>query len=329
MRNGPADANLPAVQGERVIGTELDPLATACELAREYALHEKAPATRRAYRSDIRHFAAWCGDQGLCPLPATGATVAAYLAALADAGKKASTIVRRAAAIRYFHKLKELEPPTNLEAVRAVVRGIKRKIGTAPNRKAPATAEAVTAMAEKIPDTLQGKRDRAILLLGFAAAMRRSEIVALDAADIERTAEGICITIRRSKTDQEGEGYVISVPRGTKLRPAQALDAWLTAAAIEDGPIFRPIGKGGAIRVARLTDRSVATIVKRYALAAGFDAEMFSGHSLRAGFVTSALEAGADVLKVMDVTRHRELRTLKVYDRRARGFKNHAGKGFL
>lgn len=275
----------------------------------------------RIVRSDLPAIAA--------ASPTEPATVAAYLAHLADAGLKASTIARRLAAIAYAHKLKGLESPTAAEAVHVVMRGIRRKIGTAATGKAPATAKAIAAMLEHVPDTLIGRRDRAILLIGFAAAMRRSELVALNVADIEQRPEGIIVHIRQSKTDQEGQGAEVPVPRGGQLKPVEALDAWLAAAGITEGPLFVSIGKGGRIGRERLSDKSVAEIIKRYAAMAGLDPAIFSGHSLRAGFVTSALEHGADLFKVMDVTRHRRVETLKGYDRRAKAFRDHAGEGFL
>jgi integrase len=168
-----------------------------------------------------------------------------------------------------------------------------------------------------------------LLLLGFAGALRRSELVALDIVDLEETLEGVLVRIKRSKTDQEGAGDFVSIPHGSRLRPVVGVKAWLEAAGITDGPIFRSIKKGGSASLERLTDRSVAQIVKKRAEAAGFDPTIFSGHSLRAGFVTSALHHGADILRVMDVTRHREVSTLKTYDRRAKAFKSHAGEGFL
>jgi site-specific recombinase XerD len=299
-----APANVVALQ---------DHLASATA----YALAEKSDATRRAYASDFSDFVAWCRSMEADPLPASVATAAAYLASLADRGLKSSTITRRAAAIGYAHRRAGHEPPTNAEPVRAVLKGIRRRLGVAGERKAPATARAIGAMLKKVPDTREGKRDRALLLVGFAAALRRSELVGLTVEDLERTPDGIFVHIRRSKTDQEGEGHTVAIPRGGKLRPVEALEDWLAASGIRSGRIFD------------LTDRSVANIVKRYAEAAKLDPATFSGHSLRAGFVTSALEAGADLLKVMDVTRHREVKTLKAYDRRAKAFKNHAGKGFL
>ena len=309
--------------------TETPSFTDALNSAGEYARADNADATRRAYLSDFRNFSAWCGEVGTTPIPAGVETTAAYLAHLADRGLRASTITRRAAAIRYAHRLAGHEPPTNAEPVKAVLKGIRRRIGVAVERKAPATARAITGMLKRIPDTLIGKRDRALLLIGFSAALRRSELVGLEVQHLERTADGFFVHIARSKTDQEGAGHIVAVPRGSKLRPCEALEDWLATARIEAGPVFRPVGKGGRIAPDALTDRSVAEIVKARAKAAGLDPVLFSGHSLRAGFVTSALEAGPGLLKVMDVTRHREVKTLKAYDRRAKAFRNHAGQRFL
>ena len=218
-------------------------LTDALTSAAGYALSEKADATRRAYRADIRRFSTWCEAVGAIALPATPATVAAYLAALADLRLKVSTISRRAAAIAYAHKLASFEPPIN-ESVKAVMRGIRRKLGTAQKGKAPATAAVVAKLVKRIPDDLSGKRDKALILIGFAAALRRSELVALTIADIERATDGIVLYVRRSKTDQDGQGDQIAVPNGRKLKPVEALDAWLEAGAITQGPIFRRVRKG-------------------------------------------------------------------------------------
>ncbi|MDX7953362.1 site-specific integrase [Lichenihabitans sp. Uapishka_5] len=297
--------------------------------AKNYARAEKSDATQRAYASDFSAFRAWCESVNAVALPADQATVAAYLASLADAGLKVSTITRRAAAISFAHKAHGHDSPTAQKAVKSVMRGIRRSIGTAVDAKAPATAKTITAMLKRAPGTLAGKRDRALLLIGFAAALRRSELVALNVADIERQPEGIIIRIRKSKTDQEGSGHEVAIPRGSKLRPVEALDAWLSAAGITEGPLFRPVNKGDRLQPGRLEDRAVARIVKRYAIGAKLDPSAFSGHSLRAGFVTSALETGADLLKVMAQTRHRSVETVRKYDRRARIWQDHAGKGFL
>ncbi|WP_244553018.1 site-specific integrase [Bradyrhizobium erythrophlei] len=184
-------------------------------------------------------------------------------------------------------------------------------------------------MVATAPDKLAGLRDRALLLIGFGGALRRSELVALDVADIEETATGLLVTIRGSKTDQERAGVAIAIARGDVACPAKALSEWLTAAGIETGPIFRPIDKAGTVRASRLTCRSVANIVKAYAARAGLDAGAFSGHSLRAGFLTSAAGKGASIFKMMDVSRHKSVDTLRGYVRDAELFKDHAGAGLL
>ena len=168
-----------------------------------------------------------------------------------------------------------------------------------------------------------------MLLVGFGGALRRSELVALDVADIAETETGLLMTVRGSKTDQERAGATIAIARGDVACPAKALREWLDAAGIEDGPIFRPIDRGGIVRPSRLTDRSVANIVKAYAERAGFDASAFSGHSLRAGFLTSAAGKGASIFKMMDVSRHKSVDTLRGYVRDAELFKDHAGAGLL
>ena len=319
----------PIVTGELVEKLPSAGLVEASVSAEIYARAEKSASTRKAYESDLRNFGTWCEKSAAGFMPATPDTVAAYIASLADAGLSASTVMRRLAAIAYGHRRLNLADPTEDERVKQVLRGIKRTIGTAAKQKAPATAKYIRAMVKALPDTMLGKRDRALLLIGFAGALRRSELVALNVADIERQPEGILIRIRWSKTDQEGAGQTIAVPRGAKLKVIEALDAWLDAAGITSGPIFRPINKGGRVLPGRLTDQSVALVVKYRASAAKLDPKLFAGHSLRAGFVTSALEDGADTLRVMDVTRHRSVDTLRKYDRRAKAFVAHAGKGFL
>jgi site-specific recombinase XerD len=254
--------------------------------------------------------------------------VAAYLAAQATTSK-ASTLGRRVAAIRYAHKLAGLVLPTDAEGVKATMRGIRRTFGSAKVRKAPAVAGKMLGMVATAPEGLTGLRDRALLLIGFGGALRRSELVALDVADLEETETGLLVRIRASKTDQEGQGATIAIARGDVACPVKALRAWLAASGIEAGPIFRPIDKAGAVRASRLTCRSVANIIKAYAARAGFDASTFSGHSLRAGFLTSAAGKGASIFKMMDVSRHKSVDTLRGYVRDAELFKDHAGTGLL
>lgn len=330
------DEGLPVVARHTVP----DELAAALKSATDYAAASKSTATRRAYRSDWLDFTSWCESIGAVPLPAEPAVLASYLAQLADCGKKVSTIRRRVSAIAHAHRLKGEAAPSDAEPVRAVLAGIRRKIGIAVARKAPVTAQALQKMI-RVPARPSGQpqtavsdlrplRDRALLLLGFAAALRRSELVALDVADLEFLERGVIVHVRTSKTDQDGAGAEIAVPNGTKLKPVAALCAWLEAAAITEGPVFRPIGKGGRrIVPTRLSSHAVATIIKRHAAAAGFDGAIYSGHSMRAGLVTTALEHGAHPIDVARITRHRDLETLRGYDRRARLFKDHAAKDFL
>lgn len=310
--------SLPAA----VIQAEMD-------AAHGFALAEKADVTRTAYRSDFAAFTAWCRARGLVWLPAATDTVAAFLAAQATAGAKASTIGRKAAAIRYAHKLAGHEPPTNSEAVKAVVRGIRRTIGIAPVRKQAATAALVAEMLTHCPATPRGRRDAALLALGFSGAFRRSELVALIVSDLVEGVDGYRITIRHSKTDQEGAGQEIAVPRGYRIEPVKLVQAWLQAAGITEGFVFRPVAKGGRVLDEPLTGHSAAAIVKRYAELAGLDASAFAGHSLRAGFLTSAAESGAGVLKMVEVSRHKSIDMLRTYVRRADLFREHAGAAFL
>jgi site-specific recombinase XerD len=313
----PAPSSLPA------------PLGDDLAAARDFAQAEKADATRRAYRSDFKLFAEYCRAHGAEPVPASPELVAAFLSGEALRGTKAATIGRRLAAIRYAHAAAGLEPPTNSEPVKAVMRGIRRTLGVAKTQKAPATADRVRRMLDACPDTLRGKRDRALLALGFAGAFRRSELVALTVADVAEVPDGFRVIIRRSKTDQEGAGQEIVVPRGASLRPVEAVQTWLAAAGITAGPIFRPINKAGRVVDAALTAESAAGVVKQRAEAVGLNPTEFAGHSLRAGFLTSAAEAGATVHKMMEVSRHKSAANLQVYVRRVDMFRDHAGAKFL
>lgn len=331
MHHLPVPAAGPAhLQDNAAIGGGPEALRLALSAAETFARGSKSAATARAYASDWADFSAWCAKVEVEPLEAGPAIVAAYLAALAGRGIKPGTIKRRVSAIRDAYRTRGLTPPTAHDLVKAAHTGIRRSIGTRVDQKAPATAKAIGSMLKRIPaDTLAGRRDRALLLLGFAGALRRSELVGLDVEHLARQSAGVMVTIARSKTDQEGAGQTVAIPNGTKLRPVEALFAWLAAAEIRSGPIFRRIRKGDRLTADRLTDHAVALIVKRWAAAAKLDPATFAGHSLRAGFVTSALEAGADVFAAADQGRWRKLETVREYDRRAKAFTNHAGKGFL
>jgi len=218
--------------------------------------------------------------------------------------------LRRLAAIRYFHRAAGFDTPTGDEKVKAVLSGIRRTIGAAPVRKRAATSDLVLSMVPR-GDSLRELRNRAIILVGFAGAFRRSELVALNVDDIEETAEGMLVTLLRSKTDQEGLSRRVAIPRGEIACPVAALRAWLDAADITEGAIFRRI------------------LNKRSQRVFGFDPSTFGGHSLRAGFVTSAVKRGANLIKITDVTGHKSLEMLKTYSRDAEAFVGHAGAGLL
>ncbi|HEV2545931.1 MAG TPA: site-specific integrase [Stellaceae bacterium] len=306
-----------------------DTLRTEAEAAASFAKEQHARATRKAYRTDFSIFGAWCASRALVALPASPGAVATFLAAQAQDGVKPSTLSRRLAAIRYVHASANHPSPTTHEAVKATLAGIRRTRGVAPDRKAPITAERLLQMVALVPDTLHGTRDRAILLLGFAGALRRSELAALEVRDLAFLPEGLRVTIRHSKTDQEAEGQAIAIVRGACACPVEAVRLWLERAKITAGPVFRPVTKGGRLTDVALTPPSVSLIVKTYAGRAGFNVGEFGAHSLRAGFLTSAAMRGASIFKMMDVSRHKSVDTLRSYVRDADAFKNHAGAGLL
>jgi site-specific recombinase XerD len=303
--------------------------ASEIDATMAYAEAEKAPATREAYASDWKDFAIWCHARAATPLPAHVGIVAAYLSHLADSGRKSSTIGRRAAAIGYRHKMAGHEPPTGSEGVRATLRGIRRTIGSAKQGKAPATADVLMSMVALCPDNMIGRRDRALLCLGFAGAFRRSELCALQVEDLVEVPDGLRVLIRRSKGDQEGQGQEVAIPRGYKLRPVEAVQTWLAAAEISSGPVFRAVALGGRVSSEVLRPDGAARIIKRYARRVGLDPAAYSGHSLRSGFLTSAAESGAGIFKMMEQSRHKSMDTLRGYIRKVDMFKEHAGAAFL
>jgi site-specific recombinase XerD len=266
---------------------------------------------------------------GFDPLPAAPETVALYITSLVDQGRKASTIQRRLTAISQAHKTAGYATPTTSPGVRAVWSGIRREHGTAQAGKAPVMTVDLRAMVETLPDSLSGLRDRALLLVGFAGGFRRSELVALDTADVEETADGLVVTIRRSKTDQDGQGRRIGLPYGSNPAtcPVRALRAWGEASGIIEGPLFRPINRHGQLQDRRLTAQSVALVVKRVAEAAGLDPARFSGHSLRSGLATSAAAAGVSERSIMNQTGHKSVVMVRKYIREGSLFRDNAAAG--
>lgn len=304
-------------------------LAPELASAKSYAAAARAENTRRAYASDVGAFASWCSAKGLCSLPADGPTVALYLAHMADEGLSVATIGRALVAISQAHKLAGHDSPRAHRAVRETFAGIRRTLGTAQRGKAPMMPEAIRSAAAAGRDDVLGARDRALLACGFAGAFRRSELVSLDVADLDFRAEGLAVTLRRSKTDQEGAGRIVALPYGSNLDtcPVRALRGWLDAAGITAGPVFRGVNRHGRVSGERLSDRAVALIVKAAAERAGLDAASYSGHSLRAGLATAAAKAGRSERAIMRQTGHRSERMVRRYIRDASLFDDNAAGG--
>ena len=313
--------------------TILPPALLEAELHRasDYARNSRAQSTLEAYTSDWRSFVAFCTARGLDALPASPEAVAAFLASEAERKLSSSTIGRRAAALKWRHRLAGYASPTDDERVKATLSGIRREIGVFPHkRKAPALAEhVVSAILHNRRTDLKGLRDKAILAFGFATAMRRSELVALDVSDLEFTEQGIRVRIGRSKTDQCGEGTVIPVVHGSVVCPVKAIKDYIAAAGIVEGKLLRSVCKGGKSLGKSLTAQAVANVVKFAMAALGLDPRRYAGHSLRAGFVTSACKKGASQFKVMQTTRHKTAAMLAVYYRDEEIFTEAAGAGLL
>ena len=344
----PADPARNPVQALVPAGDDADddalPALCGSELAtaRGYADASRAASTRRAYASDWRRFSAWCFSRALQTLPADPRVVAVFLSAEATLGAAPLTVGRRLAAIGWMHRRAGLQPPQAREgaaAILEVMAGIRRSHGTAPTRKHAADADVLRDILRCIPgDDLRSVRDRALLAFGMAGAFRRSELVALRFSDLERVPEGLRVSIRRSKTDQDAAGAIIAIPEGRRLRPKALLEAWIERAGIVDGFLFRrltPIrvgagtSVGDAVTPSPMSDRAVARLVQARARAAGYAGEDFAGHSLRAGFLTAAARSGASVFKMREVSRHKSMQVLADYVRDAELFRDHAGEGFL
>lgn len=255
--------------------------------------------TRRAYASDLARFLAWGGI-----VPAPKEIIAAYLSEHA-ASHSTTSLTRWLASLSKAHRALSVEDPTKGELVRSVLRGIRRRYGRPPEQALPLTREILFDVLDAIPDDLRGARDKALLLVGFAGGFRRSEIVDLEAADVTKQDEGIVVTLRKSKTDQTGKGRKIGVPfaRG-RYCAVKALGAWLEKEPGGTGPIFRSIDRHGKTSTKRLSGQAVSLLIKERLHSAGLDPTGFSGHSLRAGFITSAAKAGISSWKIRQQTGH-------------------------
>jgi integrase len=314
---------LPPPWPESLPPTDLaDPLATQ---ARVFLQAAKAASTLRAYRSDWEHFRAWCEVRGATALPAAPETVALYLVALA-ATHRPATITRRLTSITKAHAVAGFPSPATLDhaVVAETLQGIRRTLGTAQPGKQPLlTADLVKVLAHLEPG-LAGVRDRALLLVGYTGGLRRSELAGFTVADLAWVEEGAVLTLRRSKTDQAGQGRKVAIPNGghPETCPATALRAWIRQARVTDGPLFRPVDRHGRVRQTGLHSDAVGAILKRAVARAGFDPAAFGGHSLRAGFATQAARNGASAFDIMRQTGHRSIATVSRYIREAQIFRD-------
>jgi integrase len=314
---------------EQLPGNLSDP---EIDRAMHFARSATAASTLVAYASDYKSWVTFATARGACPMPPHAGVVAAWLSAQADAGRKASSISRAAAALAFYSKQAGIDPPVTATAgVRAVLKGIRREVGARPQGKTPIVADLLMQMLKHCPgDSLQAKRNRALLAVGFAAALRRSELCALTVDCIQFVDDGMRILIKRSKTDQTGETATIAVIRGVKIKPVALLQDWLAASGITEGPIFRPVKLGGKVGDAALRPNDTARIVKRVlGRIEGMDPSTYSGHSLRSGFLTSAAEAKSNIFKMLEVSRHRNMSTLQSYVRSAALFDDHCSANFM
>ncbi len=281
-----------------------------------------AENTSRAYKADLAHFYAWGGS-----IPATPETVAAYLAAHAGL-LSVATLTRRLAAISKKHTVQGLPSPTSTELVRLTMRGIKRQHGKPQAQATPLCRDDLLLVLNAIPDDLRGCRDKAVLLIGFCGALRRSELCKVRYEDLQFTAEGLILSLPRSKTDQTGEGRKIGIPHGRgKICPVQTLKGWLSRSGITAGFIFRAIEGGGAMD-GHLSDRSICNIVKGRVVSVGLPDEMYSGHSLRSGLATSAAQHGYSSWEIRRQTGHKSDSMLARYIREGSLFRNNAASLF-
>jgi integrase len=325
-------ANLPASSSKPTPLT----LASVVEKARAYGEMAKAPNTRRAYAADWQHFEQWCSVHGVGAIPASPGTLAAYLAAQAGS-LKVSTLGRRLSAIRAVHVYSAQPIDLASPAFRDVWAGIRRTHGARPDKKRALVTADLRKVVAALPESAIGIRDRALLLVGFASALRRSELASLIIYRVTFNDNGLLIELGKSKSDQEGQGAVIGVPFGSHAEtcPVRAMRAWLEVGAIASGPVFRRVTRHGHVGTEAMTGHGIALAVKRAvfraALADGYSkreayalADTVGGHSLRAGFVTAADAAGAPISKVMQQARHARYETTRGYIREADAFRGNA-----
>ena len=292
--------------------------------------NSKSNNTVRAYKSDFNDFGLFCSQNGFKSLPSEPKIVSLYLTYLSTKEAKMSTLKRRLVSIGVIHRLKGHYLDTKHPSIIENIMGIKRRKGSIQKSKKPLLInhlkKLINVIDEQKNEDIKKLRDRSIILIGFSGGFRRNEIVSLDYDDLDFVEEGLKIQIRRSKTDQFGEGSVKALPYfdSSKYCPVISLKNWIQISKIESGPLFRRFVKGSKLSKNRLTDQTVALLIKEYLMLAGIDSKNYSGHSLRSGFATSAAESGAEERSIMAMTGHRSAEMVRRYIKEANLFKNNA-----
>jgi len=292
--------------------------------------NSKAKNTVRAYKSDFNDFGLFCAQNGFKSLPSEPKIVSLYLTYLSTKDAKMSTLKRRLVSIGVIHKLKGHYLDTKHPAIIENIMGIKRRKGSIQKAKKPLLINTLKVLIDVIDqqkkEEIKKLRDRTLILVGFSGGFRRNEIVSLDGEDLDFVSEGVKINIRRSKTDQFGEGSIKALPYfdNSKYCPVVSLKNWIDIAEINLGPIFRSFSKGSKLTINRLSDQTVALLIKEYLTLAGIDSKNYSGHSLRSGFATSAAESGAEERSIMAMTGHKSTEMVRRYIKEANLFNNNA-----
>jgi site-specific recombinase XerD len=292
--------------------------------------NSKASNTVRAYKSDFNDFGLFCAQNGFKSLPSEPKIVSLYLTQLSTKNVKMSTIKRRLVSIGVIHKLKGHYLDTKHPLIVENLMGIKRRKGSIQNGKKPLLINNLKKIINVIDylkvEKIKKLRDRTIILIGFSGGFRRNEIVSLDYDDLDFVPEGLKISLRKSKTDQFGEGTLKGLPYfdNPEYCPVISITNWLNKSGINSGPLFRRFTKGSKLSDNRLTDQTVALLIKEYLELAGIDSKNYSGHSLRSGFATSAAESGVEERTIMAMTGHKSTEMVRRYIKEANLFKNNA-----
>ena len=290
----------------------------------------KAKNTIRAYKSDFKDFGLFCTQNGFKSLPSEPKIVSLYLTQLSTKNVKISTIKRRLVSIGVIHKLKGHYLDTKHPLIVENLMGIKRRKGSIQNGKKPLLInnlkKIINVIDQQKNEKIKKIRDRTIILTGFSGGFRRNEIVSLDFDDLDFVTEGLKINIKRSKTDQFGEGFTKALPYfdSSQYCPVVSLRNWLEISRIKSGSVFRRFIKGSKLSENRLTDQSVALLIKEYLSMLGIDTKNYSGHSLRSGFATSAAESGVEERNIMAMTGHKSTEMVRRYIKDANLFRNNA-----